>query len=112
MAPNPRVAVLALLLAWGCDTPIESGLDETQANEVIVALDAQGVSAVKQREEGTSDVAHFRVAVAEADVARSLTVLRSEELPHHPQPGLADVFGEGGIVPTATEERAKYTAAL
>src|SRR5262249_31617733 len=36
----------------------------------------------------------------------------SEELPHRQQPGLAEVFAEGGIVPTATEERARYTAAL
>lgn len=96
----------------GCDTAIESGLEETQANEVIVALDSQGISAVKAREEGTSDVAHYRVEVAQGDVGRSLAVLRAAELPHHPQPGLADVFGEGGLVPTATEERAKYTAAL
>src|SRR5690606_28919827 len=54
----------------------------------------------------------YRVLVASDEVAAALSVLRAEELPRAPEPGLHDVFGRASLVPTATEERARLTAAL
>jgi type III secretion protein J len=101
----------ALALA-GCETTLQGGLDERQADEVMVALDRDGIASVKHAEEGMADETRYEVRVASDDVPRALGVLRQAQLPRHEEPGLAEVFGEGGLVPTATEERARYVAAL
>lgn len=109
-----RASVLALTLALGlagCRAAIESGLPEAQANEVLVALDRQGIHGVKELEPGASS-SSYRVLVASDEVAAALAVLRAEELPRAPDPGLHEVFGGASLVPTATEERARLTAAL
>ena len=46
-----RRALLAIALVLelaGCQAAIESGLDEAQANRVIVALDERGIHAAKE----------------------------------------------------------------
>jgi type III secretion protein J len=98
--------------AMGCEADLERGLDETQANAIVVALDAHGIGATKEAEAGGGDAPTFVVRVAPDDVAPALAVMRAEGLPQHSDPGIAEVFGEGGLVPTATEERARWTAAL
>jgi len=105
-------SILALLaLAPGCEATLESGLPEEEANAVVVALHAHEIGATKERE-GTGDEARYAVIVAPEDVAPALEVLRAEHLPRDQAPGLHEVFGEPGLVPTATEERARYVAAL
>ncbi len=106
------VALAALGSLGACSASLEAGLSEEQANRVVVALDGQGIGATKEREEGQSDEPRFRVQVAPDDVARALGVLRAQGLPQAAEPGLQETFGQGGLVPTATEERARYTAAL
>ena len=105
-------ALLPLFVLAACDSSVAGGLDEAQANEIVVALDGQGISALKQKEEGTSETPTFRVEVSGADVARSLSALGAAELPRHRERGVEEVFGAGGLVPTATEERARYASAL
>jgi len=106
------VAIAVAVLAAGCQTTIAAGLAEEQANRVVVALDAEGISAAKDRSGGRTDESGFDVAVANDDVARALAVLEAADLPRQDEPGLSDVFGEASLVPTATEERARYMAAL
>lgn len=105
-------ALAALAAVAGCQATIESGLAEEQANEVLVALDRHGIHGARASEPGAPGGARFSVAVASDDVARALAVLRAEDLPRRPEPGLAETFGEGSLVPTATEERARLAAAL
>jgi type III secretion protein J len=109
---NFLCAAFAVVTLTGCETVIEESLSEEQANAVVVALDEQGIGATKARSEGGASGATYRIAVGNDDVSRALSVLRSAELPRALDPGLATVFGEPGLVPTATEERARYTAAL
>ncbi len=106
------VALWFALALGGCDAAIAGGLDEAQANEIVVALDGQGISALKAREEGASETPTFRVDVSREETARALTALRTAELPRARERGIEEVFGAGGLVPTATEERARFTAAL
>jgi type III secretion protein J len=109
-APCLAVCVAASLAA--CEATVASGLDESQANAVVVALEAEGIGASKEATAGGSDEARFDVRVPADDVGRALSALSSAELPRTEEPGIAEVFGEGGLVPTATEERARYVAAL
>lgn len=113
MSALTRLALpLAALLLVACQASIGSGLSEQQANRVVVALDDRGIPSIKEAEAGTGEGATYRVVVSPDDVAAALAVLRADDLPHAPQSGLAEVFGEGSLVPTATEERARMTAAL
>lgn len=112
IAGGVGLAAVTLLALGGCEATIESELSEPQANQVVVALHERNIAADKEREEGTGDEARYRVVVASADVGPALGVLRAAELPRREEPGLTEVFGEGGLVPTATEERARYVAAL
>ncbi len=101
----------ALALLVGCEATLESDLSETDANQLVVALHAHGIGAAKEAV-GTGEDARFSVTVAPEEVAPALEVLRAEGLPRERAPGLAEVFGQPGLVPTATEERARYVSAL
>lgn len=107
-----RLPVYLLVVLAGCEATVESGLTEQQANQVVVALHDNDIGAQKERDEGTGDGARYRVTVAPDAVAPALSVLRAAELPRRSDPGLEEVFGTGSLVPTATEERARYVAAL
>lgn len=103
---------MAVLALSACEATLASGLTEDEANEIVVALHEQGIGARKGEPRGAGEEARFAVHVAPEEVAAALAVLGAEELPRHDAPGFHEVFGEGGLVPTATEERARYVAAL
>lgn len=100
---------LGLLLLAGCTAKIEHGLSEREANEVRAALEDRGIP-VELAAEGKGST--WSVGVARGSAAEATRVLRDEELPRREAPGLAEVFGQGSLVPTATEERARMIQAL
>jgi type III secretion protein J len=106
---NRFVLALAVLVC-GCQAELASGLSENDANAMIVALDRAGIGATKETEAG-SDPPAYVVRVGPDDVADALAVVRAEGLPRSVEPGVAEVFGEGSLVPTPTEERARFVAA-
>ena len=112
-SPSIRTLVLcATLLSLGCQTPAQNRLSEPQANEVIVALHEQGIGATKKASDGAGAEGQFDVLVTSGDLGRALGVLEAADLPRSVDPGLNDIFGQGGLVPTATEERARYHSAV
>lgn len=98
------------MLLAGCEAELASGVSPDQANAMIVTLDAQRIAATKDRAEG--DVERYAVRVARSDEGRALSILRAAGLPRNDDPGFAEVFAEASLVPTASEERARFTAAL
>src|SRR5688572_12358055 len=74
----PLAPLLALALL-GCSVPIASGLDETDANRVVVALEGSGIAADKEID--PTNEGRFRVSVARDDAAGAATVLGQENLP-------------------------------
>jgi type III secretion protein J len=115
MHRNVRTAaciLIAALGALGCDQAIQVDLRESQANRVLVALHDEGIGASKEREDARGDEARFRITVPRGEVPDALSVLRAADLPRSSEPGLNEVFGEASLVPTATEERARYVSAL
>ncbi len=107
-----RISILlvAAALAGCARDEILHGLDEGQANAVLVALDEGGVPAEKTREDGAEE--RWRVEVAATDAARAHRILAERELPRTRPPGFDDVFGKGSMVPTPTEEHALFLHAL
>lgn len=110
-----RIALLLAAFAFsapaGCSREeILHGIDEAQANRIIVALDEAGVAAEKRRDEGSDGT--WRVGVAPADAVQAQRLLAERELPRSIPEGFGEVFGKGNIVPTPSEERALYLHAL
>lgn len=98
---------LALSLA-GCKVDLYSGLNEQEANEIVAALSAEGIAAVKERVEGNN----WQVQVDEARLSTALDVLRTQGLPHDRYASMGDVFQKQGLVSTPAEERMRYIYAV
>jgi type III secretion protein J len=102
------VLCLAVVLALGCSVAIQHGLDEGAANEIVTALAQAGIAAGKSRE----DDGAFTVNVAREDAMGAIEQLRTLGLPRGRRPGLADVYQQPSLIPTQTEERARYAEGL
>ncbi len=104
------LAALVGLLAGCSGEEILHGLDEGQANQVLVALGEGGIRATKQREDGTEG--GWMVSVPGSQAAQARRILAERELPRPRTQGIAEVFGKGSMVPSNVEERALYHHAL
>lgn len=98
---------LALTLA-GCDVQLYSGLNEAEANEIIVALASTNIPARKERVEGGD----WQVQVDQARLGAALEVLRAQGLPHERFVSMGDLFAKQGLVSTPGEERMRYIYAV
>jgi type III secretion protein J len=96
--------------ASGCTTGVLHGLDEPSANEAMTALERAGIGAEKIVEEGGTNAA-FALRVPRGDATRALDVLRVRGLPRERRHGFAEVYGQPSLIPTASEERARYLEA-
>ena len=103
-------AILALVLGTGCTIDLQHDLNEQDANEIYVLLSKNGIVATKVKEEGGNEF-RFRIVVPKADAAQAAELLRVYSLPRPMEKGLSH-FAKGGMVPTATEERAMLLKAL
>lgn len=102
------------LLAYGliACTPatVRTGLDEADADRILVALDAAAIGAAKVRER-TGAGSSYRIEVASADVAHARRVA-AETVAERPQPGLAEWVARPGLIPSLEAERARWSAAV
>jgi type III secretion protein J len=106
------MGVLALAAA-GCSTNILQGIDERAANEAARALERAGIGAEKVADEGGgASGATYTLRVSRADGARALDLLRALGLPHERRRGFAETYGQPSLIPTPSEERARYVDAL
>ncbi len=101
------IALCAWLIA-GCNVPIAAGLDESDANHAVVALEKSGVAADKERDPDAEG--RWRINVARDDASSAASILSAESLPPAASPGLLDTLGQGSIVPSAASEQAKFVA--
>ncbi|MBN2575157.1 MAG: secretion protein [Deltaproteobacteria bacterium] len=102
------VLCFVVVTALGCSAPIQHGLEEGAANEMLTSLERAGISARKSRD----DDGAFTVRVARADVVGAIEHLRTQGLPRGKRLGLGDVYKQPSLIPTQTEERARYAEAL
>ena len=99
--------VLALLAACGSEVVLQTGLNDSDANEIMTVLRHAGLSATKARQkDGVS------LTVAEADLARATELMRAAGLPRRQLSLLGDVFKKDGMISTPLEERARYLHGL
>ena len=104
------VALSTSAALGGCTTGVLHGLDEPSANEALAALERAGIGAEKVAEENGQTPA-FALRVPRGDATRALDVLRVRGLPRERRHGFAEVYGQPSLIPTASEERARYLEA-
>lgn len=108
MGSRTLACIIALALLVGCSVPVANGLDESDSNRVMVALENGGVAA--QKEADPDSEGKWRVTVARDDASAAIAVMSSENLPPPSTPGVLDALGQGSIVPSRTVEHAKLVA--
>lgn len=102
--------ILGILGTAGCAVPVAAGLDEVDANRVVVALDQAGIDAVKEVDPTTEG--KFRVEVPRDDAARALATITDEQLPRPRTRGLLEAADRGQLVPSQAAEQAQLVAGL
>jgi type III secretion protein J len=103
---------VAAMVSTGCSTNILHGIDERAANDAARALERAGIGAEKATEEGTGAAGTFTVRVARGDGARALDLLRALGLPRDRRHGFSETYGQPSLIPTPSEEHARYVDAL
>lgn len=111
--PLSRTLTLALLAVFtlvlgACTSPVAAGLEDADANQVVVALESAGVAAEKLPDPQAESL--WMVTVGQDDAASALAVLTRENLPPPKAPGVLDTLDEGSIVPSRAAEHAKVIA--
>jgi type III secretion protein J len=105
---------VAAMAAAGCSANILHGVDERSANEATAALERAGIGAEKLSDEGAPAGcgATYTIRVSHADGTRAVDLLRALGLPHDRRRGFAETYGQPSLIPTPSEERARYVDAL
>lgn len=96
------------LVLTGCKVDLYSGLDEKQGNEMLALLLVEGVDAEKIADKkGT-----VKLRVDKNQLSNAIEILSRNSYPRDKFATLSDVFPEGGLISTPTEESARYNYAV
>jgi type III secretion protein J len=95
-------------LLIGCSTAIQHDLEETQANEILVLLDENGIAGSKTRGARGSG---WVVEVPSSDAGRAFQIMQAHGLPRRAAGGFSEVFGSRGLIPTPSEDRMRIQRA-
>lgn len=102
----------------GCESKktIVNGLDEREANEILVLLARENVPAYKLKEKegggGGSKVTLWDISVDSQDANRAMAILSANGLPRRRGQNLIELFSAGGLVPSDMQEKIRYQAGL
>jgi type III secretion protein J len=91
----------------GCNTMLQGGLDEREANQMMLVLAEAGIDAGK-----TGQGSDWSVEVGTGDHTRAWRALRAAGLPRPRHTGFLEVYKERALVPGRMEEQALYLSAL
>ena len=103
-------AAAFFLSAMGCAVPVAGGLEEPDANRIVVALDHAKIDSTKEVDPGGEG--KLRVTVARDDVPRALQAMQGEGLPRPRPRGVLDTMDKGSLVPSQAQEHAQLVAGL
>jgi len=118
-----RSSLFCLLLAvlvsvTGCSSRriIINGLEERDANEIMVFLSTKGIVSYKIRAEaegpGGGGAVLWNLAVPEDQAVEAMSILNANGLPRRRTHNLLDLFTTSGLVPSEMQETIRYQAGL
>ena len=96
----------ALLLAGCAQETVAHQQEERFANQIWHLLKEAGLDPTKVQDTESREL-RFNILVPQDQFASALSVLEEKNLPEIPKPSTADMFQEGGMIPTTEQERAK-----
>jgi type III secretion protein J len=101
---------LTLILSACVTHSLQTGLSEQDAQEVVVLLNENGIEAFATKgvsEKKGEEKWDVMIRGGDQNLARAWRVLEENGLPRQKDKGLEDVFANSGMIPTATEEKAR-----
>ncbi len=114
-----KASILIVFAVWMCgcaSREIASGLDEQDAQEITVVLKENGLDAQAVRVNGQDRNAAATWTVklkgGGENAIMAWRILEENGLPRQKVKGLAEVFSTTGMIPTASEEKARLLMAL
>ncbi len=111
------VAGLASVTSCSSNKIIVNGLDEREANEILVFLANKGISGSKiQAAEagggGASKVVTWDIQVPTEQSTEAMALLNQAGLPRRRSQSLLNIFTGGSLVPSELQEKIRYQAGL
>ena len=107
---------LPLISSCASEKTIVNGLEEREANEILVFLAGKGISANKVQEPsaggGGSHVVLYDIVVSEEQATEAMAVLNEAGLPRSKGESLLNIFSGSGLVPSDMEQKIRYEAGL
>lgn len=109
-----------LLVLTSCehDTAIVSGIDEREANMIVVFLESKGIQSRKVQSSsggevgGQSSGPKFAIHVSEGQVVEAMSILNRNGLPRKSGTNLLELFAKQGLMTSDKEENIRYQAGL
>lgn len=106
-AARSLILIVALLSGCAKTVTLQATLQDTDANEIVMALTAAGIVVAKHQ-----DKAGVSLQVAEADIPRATAVMQAAGLPRRNRSNLGEVFKKQGMISSPMEERIRYLHGL
>lgn len=111
--------VLILCLLTSCESRriIVNGLDEKEANEILVFLSTKGINATKVQAAGAeggggAKIVLWNISVEDSQATEAMAILNQAGLPRRRGQNLLGIFSNVGLVPSAMYEKVRYQAGL
>lgn len=110
-------SLLAFVLA-GCESRrvIVNGLDEREANEILVFLESKQVDATKIQSAsdsgGGAKTVSWNISVDNSQASEAMALLNQAGLPRKKSQNLLNIFSNQGLVPSGMGEKIRYQAGL
>lgn len=105
----------SVLFLAGCSKQLNSGLSEYDAQQIVVLLRENDINASLQLDPtAKKDAATWIVSVRGRDdtLIRAWKLLEENGLPRQKVKGLDSVFQDAGMIPTASQEKARFLSGL
>jgi type III secretion protein J len=101
------LCMIGLLCACTKEVVLQSGLSDSDANEIVMVLNRQGIPVEKRKaKEGVN------LVLAETDLSRATALMNAAGLPRRSRESLGEVFKKQGMISTPLEERVRYLHGL
>jgi type III secretion protein J len=101
------LCMIGLLSACSKEVTLQSGLSDSDANEIVMVLNRQGIAVEKRKsKEGVN------LVLADTDLSRATALMNSAGLPRRGRESLGEVFKKQGMISTPLEERVRYLHGL
>lgn len=112
----PLLFIVTLFCACESRKTIVNGLQEKEANEILVYLSTKGVEAQKIPVAGATTGGQkttvYDISVKEEEANNAMSLLNQAGLPRRPGQNLLGIFANTGLVPSEMQDKIRYQAGL